>query len=199
MLLRLCCTWDPSHTLVKMHSRHLNKLPDYAEAARPGTRTSGNILMQLKTWKNWWKKMLAFLHLPTIKPIGHNPSPFLGRHVPISHPWKASQSEGREEIACCITSESIEQLGWVPSLHWNPSKDHNVFVYFVFLGNSSMILKARLPKIKSTFPFPLSLEDGHDPVTSFQPIKQYWSRSLHIRHGLKIRSEINLPLQAQHQ
>ena len=37
----------------------------------------------------------------TIKSIGHNPIPFLGRHGTISHPWKASQAEGGEELATC--------------------------------------------------------------------------------------------------
>lgn len=77
MLLRLCCTWDPSHKLVKMHSRHFSKLPDYAEATRPWAYIRGKILVQSKTWKIWWKKIFAFLYLPAIKPIGHNP--FLGK------------------------------------------------------------------------------------------------------------------------
>lgn len=115
----------------------------------------------------------------TIKSIGHNPIPFLGRHGTISHPWKASQAEGGEELACCRTSESIEQLVWVPSLRWNPSNDGNEFVYLVFLGNSTIPSRARLPRIKSTFHFPLSPEDGRGHATRSQSIQQYWNRSLH--------------------
>lgn len=109
---------------------------------------SGKILVQPKTWKNWHKKNLAFLCLPTIKPTGHNP--FLGKHGVISHPWKVSQYEGGGELICCSTSESIKQLGWVPSLHWSHFKDYNAFVYIVFPGTNTIISGAWLPRVEIT-------------------------------------------------